>query len=907
MKNPSKKAALPKDQLLSKITLWFFDRSRLTASLFLIIFLFGILSYTTFLKREGFPAINLPIASINGTYAAGDAKVVDTEVAGPIAKMALEQPGVVAVSSNSYENFFGVMIQYEEGINAEQSIEQLENTIAKSKTLPIQAQVSYTVPYFGATGPASERIDIAVAFFSKNKNQKTSDIISRAELFAESLRKKNLPLVETVTVQDPFDKAINPETGQVINVQQTFDRFGERVGQTNEFYNSVTLGIKAREGFDVIKLDQQVRDAVRDISRANANGYDAKVSASFAPSIKDNISELQRVLLEALVAILIVGSLVIAVRASIITVVSLLSVLAATIGLLYLLGYTLNVITLFALILSLALIVDDTIIMVEAIDAQRKRTKDRRKAVQIATKKVSRAMIAATTTAALSFAPLLFVGGILGSFIRAIPVTIISALAISLLFALIFIPLLANYFLLGKKQMGETGVKEVASELEHKIARFIAGPMLWAKGSIKRLAGVGLAAVLFGFLFIGAGVYMGSKVAFNIFPPSKDTNGMQIALAFPPGTTIEEAQKIVDRANKITAEEIGGNFEQATYTGTANERIATMQMDLISYADRADRAPQIVEDLQNVFDSFEGAAVKVTQIDAGPPASPFTVRIDATDRGAAFRLAADLASFLEGLELTRASGQVAKVTSVNLANPGVVSRTDGIENISVSAEFDDIDVSTLYVLAENRVEAEFPSSRVETYGLPGDAIKYDIGQESENQESFKTLVYAFPAVLFVIYILLAVQFRSLLQPLLIFMAIPFSLLGITLSLYLTDNPFSFFAMLGFFALIGLSIKNSILLTDYANQSRRAGMGPVDSVVEALRERFRPLVATSLTAVVSLIPLSIISPFWQGLAVLIIFGLLSSTFLVLTVFPYYYLGVEYVRGGFKKRFSRLRRA
>ena len=133
----------------------------------------------------------------------------------------------------------------------------------------------------------------------------------------------------------------------------------------------------------------------------------------------------------------------------------MITVLGATLALLFLLGFTLNVITLFAIILSLSLIVDDTIIMVEAIDAQRRRQKDAKKAVEEATRKVSRAMIAATLTAALSFAPLVFVGGILGNFIRAIPITIISALLISLLVALVFIPLFAKFILLGKKQMGE--------------------------------------------------------------------------------------------------------------------------------------------------------------------------------------------------------------------------------------------------------------------------------------------------------------------------------------------------------------------------------------------------------------------------------------------------------------------
>jgi multidrug efflux pump len=161
-------------------------------------------------------------------------------------------------------------------------------------------------------------------------------------------------------------------------------------------------------------------------------------------------------------------------------------------------------------------------------------------------------------------------------------------------------------------------------------------------------------------------------------------------------------------------------------------------------------------------------------------------------------------------------------------------------------------------------------------------------------------------VLLAIYILLVIQFRSFLQPLLIFMALPFSFFGIALGLYLTKNSFSFFAMLGFFALIGLSIKNTILLTDYANQARRAGMSPVDAAVGALGERFRPLVATSLTAVFSLIPLAVTSPFWQGLAVVLIFGLLSSTLLVIFIFPYYYLGGEYVRIKVSNLIRRLRR-
>ncbi len=295
-----------------------------------------------------------------------------------------------------------------------------------------------------------------------------------------------------------------------------------------------------------------------------------------------------------------------------------------------------------------------------------------------------------------------------------------------------------------------------------------------------------------------------------------------------------------------------------------------------------------------------GATAKVAQVDAGPPAQAFTVVVVDDNREGSFALAKDVAAFLETLTVTRPDGTTASVTSVTQPNPQQFVRSDGVERVPVSAEFDGSDTTRLFNLAEEALNNAYPPEKVTSFGVEADALQLDLGQEAENQESFATLGIAFPLVLAAIFVLLAIQFRSLLQPLLIFMAIPFSFFGISLSLYLTDNPFSFFAMLGFFALIGLSIKNTILLTDYANQARKAGKGAVDAIVEALQERFRPLISTSATGVVAITPLAIISPFWQGLAVLIIFGLLSSTFLVITVFPYYYLGAEFVRSKISRK-------
>lgn len=901
-----KKSSDKKENLkpLQKLSLFFFNRPRKTAILWLALALFGAVSYTSLLNREGFPAIETPFAVAKGTYLVNDAGKVDKDVTEPLSKYVMEQEGVKTVQATAQGNFYSVVISYDEGVNSTEKSKQLQEEINNKGLLPANATMLLEAYKFGF----SERGDDLIVSFYSNKSVSSEELIAQAKAAAEFLKSKNLSTIEDVSVIDQFQTATNPVTGQTESARQSFEKYGIKENNEVKFYDAAAIGFMAKEGSDNLDLNSEVQKAIDELNQQEqfAN-YDTAISASYAPQIKAQINELQQVLLEGLIAVLVVGSIVIAIRASLLTVVSMVTVLAIVNGLLFAIGYTLNTITLFSLILALALIIDDTIIMVEALDAQRRRQKKAAEAVKTAVGKVSRAMIAATLTAALSFAPLIFVGGILGEFIRAIPVTIISALLVSLIVALVFIPLFARFILLRPNQLGKTKSENGVFGFEHKVAEVLAKPMLWARHSKPKLAGVGMIAVVIGLAFIMAGGTLFQKVGFNIFPPSKDTNQLSITLEFPPATNINQAESTADKANQIIAETLGDNFSKATYNGAANTSSAMLMVDLIDYKERDIQAPELVDQLNSKFTGFDEANVKVAPIDVGPPAADFAARINSEqNRDAALKLRDDVKAFLENAELKRVDGSIAEIKSVTVGNSDVYNRADNKQYVEVNADFVDDDTTTLVTLAQQAIEKEFSRDKIKSYGLAEDSLNFDFGQEDENQDSFNTLVLAFPAVLVVIYLLLAIQFRSLLQPLLIFMAIPFSVFGIALGLYITDNPFSFFAMLGFFALIGLSIKNTILLTDYANQARRRGLGPVDAIHEALAERFRPLIATSLTAVVSLIPLAITSPFWEGLTVVLIFGLLSSTFLVVTVFPYYYLGGEYLRYLSRKLWRKIKR-
>jgi multidrug efflux pump subunit AcrB len=881
-----------RDRLLPKLSLAIFDRPRLAAIFWLVLTVMGIVSYTTLLKREGFPSINIPYSVVSGTYFVNDPARVDREAAKPVSDIILKDPRVKSVQASSQGNFYFLAVQYSEKTNADTAGKEIKQRIEDAHILPMRSTLKVETPKIGFTERGDDGV---ISVYAKNDGATPEQLDAAGTQVAQYIKDQNYADIESVSVIDQYVEGTDPVTGKPVTTQTKFDRYGERVGGQNIFYHSSSVGFQQKDGTDVIKLDDKIRKALTTYNQEHADSpYYAVVSATYANDIKDQIGGLQQSLLEGLLAVLVIGSIVIAVRASFITVIAMVTVLSLTLGLLYAIGYTLNTITLFSLVLCLGLIVDDTIIMVEAIDAQRRRLKDRREIVHIATRKVSRAMVAATSTAILSFAPLLFVGGILGSFIRAIPITVISALLISLLVALFFIPLFARYLLLGKKQLGTKNLHEPAAGIEAKVANFIGKPMMWARHSKRKLFMVGIIAVIIGFGFIGTAGFLFQKVTFNIFPPSKDSNGLNVSMTFEPGTTVEQAEQVVDRADKQIAGQLGDNLTKAAYYTTADKTKANLFVYLVSFKDRDVTAPQLAKQVEDSFKNFQGARIEVGQMDVGPPASAFSVRIETTDRAAALKLAKDMNTFLTNRELTRPSGEKAKIVSTSISDPGTYQRADSKLYVEVTAKFDSTDTTTLVTLAKDAVKKEFTTEKLATYGLPKDVLNYDIGQEQENQDSFSTLVKAFPILLLVIFLLLALQFRSLLQPILIFMAIPFSLLGITLGLYLTDNAFSFFAMLGFFALIGLSIKNTILLTDFANQLRRDGAPAVDAAVGAVAERFRPLIATSFTAVVSLIPLYLSDPFWQGLTVVLICGLLSSTFLVLTVFPYYYLGAEYLR-------------
>lgn len=897
MASKSVKGAKKSFGFFGNLSLFFVDRPRFTATLLIAIIGFGFLSYTTLIRREGFPPIDIPISLVQGVYFVDDATMVDEQVAKPLQESIAQVSDVEKVSTTASDNFLFLSARLGGGVNASEVSNSIQSAIDNTE-LPPQAQVEildYNVgKYFG-------KYDVVISVYS-TEGATATELEERAATIAEEFNE--LETVETSEVDSLFREGVNPATGQVVVEQVSFSQVGLRESPDAEvvFYRSAVVGLTGHAGdeLDIFKLADEVEAKVAELNASLGDGYMVTVSADFTAQVSGQISSLQNNVVTALIAILIISALLIGWRVSILMAIFVVSVLAVSVGVLNLMGYTLNTITLFALVLALGLFVDDATIISESIAARKSKYKGTRNIIGHSISSVGSASFAGTFTTILVFAPLLFISGILGEFIVAMPVTVIIALLTSLTLSLTLIPFLSQYTILTKKN-----IKRQPSNTPFY---WLGIAVKWASDRLSNMIrtiktnkkiGIPYAAVMFGLsiAFIAGAGYFASQLGFNIFPPSKDTDQVQVLIDYEEGISIKDAQGIADEVNEVVSQSVGAELVAVSYGGDSlsNASNATLMLDLTNFRSRDIMSPEIIEALKVDLEEAQivGASFSVRQLDPGPPVGeyPFSMQIFSEDAVVSQAAADDVEAYLQDLEITLVSGEVVHVTRTDQGDQDEITRSDGSRYVTVLAGYDSDEVSQLLQLTRTEIKKEYTPERLEALGLTGDIDQdfgFDFGQESENEESFAALGPAGLIALGAMFILLLVQFRSVLKPLLIFLAIPFSLLGVTAGLYFTDNSLSFFAMVGFIGLIGIAVNNTILLTDAANRFKKKGHDTVDAIADGLQERFRPLITTTTTTIVALTPLAISDPFWEPLAVTIMFGLLSSTILVVLSFPVYYI-------------------
>jgi len=443
-------------QIISKFSSYFVTNFRITIILLCAFLVLGYYSYTIFLNREGFPPAEVPVGLVQASYFVDDTNIVDDQVTKPIEQAISELDQISKYQSQTFENTSIISAEFSNEITSEEGISLIKEQIEKEATLPEEVEIDYQT--FNA-GAIDGQNDMLISLASKSKSlqklqNKASDI---AESFSELEEVAKAESIEIISQQT------NSITGEKINYQSGINRVGSRDEKGNfQFIKAVDIGLVKAKNTDILELSQAVKKKVSQLQDEKQLKEINVTYTDFGEDLEEQINSLESNAVSGLLAVVAILLLFIGWRSALVASIFIPTVMGATFVFLYAIGYSLNVLTLFSLILVLGLFVDDAIVVIESIDRNKKEGLTGMEAVKAGVADIGSADVAGTITTILVFLPMVFLTGILGDFIRVVPITVITALVVSILIALSIIPFFSNIIVARNSKKRKSEVRTFA-------------------------------------------------------------------------------------------------------------------------------------------------------------------------------------------------------------------------------------------------------------------------------------------------------------------------------------------------------------------------------------------------------------------------------------------------------------
>jgi len=645
-------------------------------------------------------------------------------------------------------------------------------------------------------------------------------------------------------------------------------------------------------------------------------------------------------------------------------------------------GITINLISMFGLIIVLGMLVDDGIIVAENSYRYMEEGMPPREAAVKGSEEVMGAVTTAVITTIASFSPLLFMSGIIGKFIKNIPTVVIIALVASLGEALIILPShLADFV---KIKLGKDGKPIGVTRELPWFKRLVKFYTKIVTGAIRRkymvIIGFTLALIACGFLAV-------SVIRFTLFP-SAGINYFFVRAEAPIGSTLARTNELILPVEEIIAQipsneldtyvtSVGNNAEDRNdpFAGTASN-LVQIAIYLTPEQDRERKVEEIIADVREKSKDIKGfTELRFDKPEAGPPVGK---AVEVKIRGEEFetldKIAFEYMDYLKTIDGTtdvtwdhkpgkqeiriKVDNDMAALAGLSVAQiaktvRGVFEGTIATKIKPIKAE-EETDVTIMFskelsqeaevfkdILISNRSGNLISLDKVATVEkVPGTTtihhldgkrvvtassnvdddkttslkvnqmlakkfkdikdkhlgytIKYG-GEQEETLESMMSLLKAFFFAFLFIYLILSSFFRSLVQPAIVMLAIPFGMIGVVIAFFLHNMPFSFMAIMGIVGLNGIVVNDSIVLVDFINKLRREGAERRDSIIRAGQMRLRPVILTTVTTCGGLSTVAYgiggKDPFLVPMAMSIAWGLLFATALTLIVIPCIYSIVD----------------
>ncbi|MFH2052324.1 MAG: efflux RND transporter permease subunit [bacterium] len=416
--------------------------------------------------------------------------------------------------------------------------------------------------------------------------------------------------------------------------------------------DAVTLVVKKRSGENIIRIAEEVRRVLEEEKPNLPAGVQVSIVADQSVAIERMVQELENNILSGLILVVLVLLAFFGVRNAVFVGIAIPFSMLITFIVLSALGITLNMVVLFSLILALGMLVDNAIVIVENIFRHRGKGKDAPEASDDGASQVAGAVIASTLTTICAFGPVVFWPGIMGEFMKYLPITVIITLAASLLVAMVFNPVLCSRFM-GVPRTGDEG-RLLGDRLIDIGLRTYRPTLEWAlRHRVLVLVGMNVALVavflLFGRFNAGVELFPDTEPEFatvNIDAPS----GTRIEVTDSYAAAIEEeVAKVSDLIAYNTS--VGTPIDQQLGGGSLPSHQGTITMQFEPMHDRVKSSRQSIEDLRAALADFTGARLTVDKMEEGPPTgAPVNIEITGDDFNVLGEISAEIKEVLRGID-----------------------------------------------------------------------------------------------------------------------------------------------------------------------------------------------------------------------------------------------------------------
>ncbi|MBS4166725.1 Nodulation protein NolG [Neochlamydia sp. AcF65] len=733
---------------------------------------------------------------------------------------------------------------------------------------------------------------------------------------------------------------------------------------------AIALLITRQSGTNTVNVAQALKKTIEEIRQElRPQGINVEIAQDLSIFIEHSMEDINfHLIFGGLLAVIIVFLFLRDLKITMISALAIPISVISTFILLRMVGFTLNNMTMLALSLSIGILIDDAIVVVENIYRHLKRGKSAKEAAAIGTQEIGLAAFAITMSIVAVFLPVAFMKGIIGRFFYQFGITVTFAVLISLFVAFTLTPMLASRFLTLHISTGKLalGIERALDSLDRVYTNLLSKALKYSKTTL--LLAISL---LIGTLFLGK--YLRSE-----FIPLEDRSEFFIKVNVPLGSSLavtdEAIRKILQDISpqpwvKYTFTTIGSDSFNRVNEGTVYVKMTDKESRSLSQAEAMKFAREKLSSLPHIITSIEpvpaiagggrrNAAIQLdikganlekidqianqiknhleetpgyvdvdTSYEKGKPEIEISIKRDeATALGVLpIFIAQEIKALVGGLEISKFRSNGERYNISLRLNEEFRSKPQDILQLSVkNSKGNLIKLSSLVNIKEKRGPVQINrynrarfisvfSNLQEGKKVLGEAIneinsfisqiKMPLGYRTSfsgaaesMKESFQHLILALLLAVVITYMVLASQFESFVQPLVIMLSLPFSIIGALGILLITDMTLSIFTIIGIIMLLGLVTKNAILLVDYINTLRtRDGMDRKEAIMLAGPTRLRPILMTTLAMIFGMLPIA----FGHGpgsesqapMAMAIIGGLSTSMLLTLIIVPIAYLIAE----------------